>query len=814
MAVQIPFPLPATGYALNSKVRVNLDFLVDQFNQFNSGTATWDNVSIGTANSLTGTLTFYNASNANYLTIKAGATSPSYTLTLPTGAPSVNNAFLQSSTAGVMSWSTLSWNITGVDNGVMYVPAGGTTVDTLANGTGTTAILIGASSGTPKWVQLLPTSNQTTVTFNSDDVTLGTVQDIGTSSTVVFGRMRVAAGSYSSPGFYFTSSTGNTVGWFAESNGTAIYLRAGGAFDSTVFAADSTGLVIASGSGSEFRASSIRALSALKVSTSSGIVSIQSTGSTTWTLTLPPDGGTVDYVLRTDGSGTTSWVSIGSTGGATKALDNLVSVAINTTLVSDTNNTDDLGTTSINWRSLYIATSIKNGATTLATVTELGYLTGVSSAIQTQLGTKASTALSNLASVAINTTLVSDANNTDDLGTSSIRWKTTYLSTSLDISATSNQIVLGTTRTVTITAGTPATSSRVWTIPDITADGTFAALEGTQTFSGTKTFSSDLTLSRSDAGNTVTYLVRNSDNTNGASNTRISIRVGGTSAGDPYIFFDNNSTDWSLGVDNSDSDKFELCRQTGVGSAIKMTWDSNGPIGIGTANPASYNTNADELVLANSGGVVGMTLRANTNSSCILAFTDAEGTTVQGLIQYDHNATATSELITIRVGGTDYLTLSGSGHLTPVGTTGTQNFGNASNYWNDISYKTLTDRGCLPWCDDGVELVDGRTVTDLDALCFIKKHPFEKTIHGLPKLDYRTFPKASYRPADKDGCLLLRDKHDMPIGGSDGVEMTMVFGVMIGAFKQIKTYMTTTDVEIEDLKKRIEVLEKSKGDSK
>ncbi len=60
---------------------------------------------------------------------------------------------------------------------------------------------------------------------------------------------------------------------------------------------------------------------------------------------------------------------------------------------------------------------------------------------------------------------------------------------------TSNQIVLGTTRTITISAVTPASSSRTWTIPDITGNGTFAALEGTQTFSGAKTHSATLTMS-------------------------------------------------------------------------------------------------------------------------------------------------------------------------------------------------------------------------------------------------------------------------------------------------------------------------------
>lgn len=47
----------------------------------------------------------------------------------------------------------------------------------------------------------------------------------------------------------------------------------------------------------------------------------------------------------------------------------------------------------------------------------------ISSATQTALNGKASTALSNLASVAINTSLISDTDNTDDLGSSSINWK-------------------------------------------------------------------------------------------------------------------------------------------------------------------------------------------------------------------------------------------------------------------------------------------------------------------------------------------------------------------------------------------------------
>jgi hypothetical protein len=47
--------------------------------------------------------------------------------------------------------------------------------------------------------------------------------------------------------------------------------------------------------------------------------------------------------------------------------------------------------------------------------------------------------------------------------------------------------------TFSTTLATSATANRTWTIPEIAAAGTFAALEGTQTFTGTKTFSALVT---------------------------------------------------------------------------------------------------------------------------------------------------------------------------------------------------------------------------------------------------------------------------------------------------------------------------------
>jgi hypothetical protein len=152
---------------------------------------------------------------------------------------------------------------------------------------------------------------------------------------------------------------------------------------------------------------------------------------------------------------------------AKKELDNLSGVAINTTLVSDTDITDDLGTQAIRWRNVYTQT-IQTGDTAADTLsvgawdvdgaafvpfltftannTPTGVIASAMTATTqapgtntTQLATtafaaalgalKANVELNNLSSVAINTTLVSDTDVTDDLGTQAIRWRNVYAQT-------------------------------------------------------------------------------------------------------------------------------------------------------------------------------------------------------------------------------------------------------------------------------------------------------------------------------------------------------------------------------------------------
>ena len=76
-------------------------------------------------------------------------------------------------------------------------------------------------------------------------------------------------------------------------------------------------------------------------------------GGGSWTLTLPPDNGVSGEVFTTDGLGNATWESA-ATAGADTDLGNLTTTSINTSLVSDTTLTDDLGSSSVFWDRLYI----------------------------------------------------------------------------------------------------------------------------------------------------------------------------------------------------------------------------------------------------------------------------------------------------------------------------------------------------------------------------------------------------------------------------------------------------------------------------
>lgn len=209
-------------------------------------------------------------------------------------------------------------------------------------------------------------------------------------------------------------------------------------------------------------------------------------------------------------------------------------------------------------------------------------------------------------------------------------------SNAVTITPTTNQLVLGTTRTVTLTAPTPASTSRVVTIPDLSGDYSVVGTIGTQTIAGSKTFSSpvlipdgavnatgiafssetgtglyrigaadlgisvngtlylefvsstvlskfDLYTQRSSTG-TVVLQCENTNNANAAAHSKITATVGGTSAGDPYINFHIPSgSDWSVGGDNSASDAFKVSQSSGLGTNDYLTISTAGAVTLAGA---------------------------------------------------------------------------------------------------------------------------------------------------------------------------------------------------------------------------------------
>lgn len=174
-------------------------------------------------------------------------------------------------------------------------------------------------------------------------------------------------------------------------------------------------------------------------------------------------------------------------------------------------------------------------AVSATTAAEIAFVSGVSSAIQTQLNTKATDSLvvhlagtESITGAKTFSALLSASNaiflaasSAPTYSSASYLWAESGVGTnydgfshkfnigavsrtqgmdvlssgSLQVYLATNQLILGgisSGRTVTITAPQPASSSRVHTIPDVSADASFVMTAGTQTIAGTKTFSGQL----------------------------------------------------------------------------------------------------------------------------------------------------------------------------------------------------------------------------------------------------------------------------------------------------------------------------------
>tara|TARA_R110002049_G_scaffold228419_2_gene400569 strand:+ start:125 stop:2275 length:2151 start_codon:yes stop_codon:yes gene_type:complete len=71
----------------------------------------------------------------------------------------------------------------------------------------------------------------------------------------------------------------------------------------------------------------------------------------------------------------------------------------------------------------------------------------------------------------------------------------------------------------------------------------------------------------------------------GTGSGNATVQIEGEGGADPYInFLANNAQHWSLGIDDSDSDKFKLSEHSALGTNDYLVVDTSGNVGIGTAS--------------------------------------------------------------------------------------------------------------------------------------------------------------------------------------------------------------------------------------
>ena len=245
---------------------------------------------------------------------------------------------------------------------------------------------------------------------------------------------------------------------------------------------------------------------------------------------------------------------------------------------------------------------------------------------------------------------------------------------------------------------------------------------------------------------------------------------------------------------------------TAIGSIYADAATSNLLISTNPTNSSIYISGKGTGVVSLSIGTDNYFYLSGTNTSIV----SAKNFVSVGTVSIGESSNPWSDIYTYdlwadklqNISGANVIDLNLSGRIAtnqmfgPSSAAGAS-LGDATYYWNDVSYKTLTDRGCLGWFDEGVELQDGRVVSDIQALKEIKKHETKKTVYGKPMLDYKTLPKSVYKPADRKGILIER-KNGEPIEGQDGAETTALISIMLGAIKELSQ-------EVDNLKTLIKV---------
>lgn len=246
-----------------------------------------------------------------------------------------------------------------IDSGQAYLTAiGGTFVATVAAAsTSTSGGIIGVQASAIQ--QHASASTPTIISVSADPTNGGTRTLLGTITGAYYG-IRVTGMSTAS-----AAAVGSRAGLYINTMAGTVTGTDYGIFVEATQTNKLTG-PLSLGKGSN-NAGTI----AFNNATNNNILNL-TTGvtSTTYTITFPLAAPSVDdYVLSAKTTGVCAWIAGGGSSGATTALNNLASVAINAGLVLATNDAFALGSASKSWADLFLASggviNWNNGAITL-----------------------------------------------------------------------------------------------------------------------------------------------------------------------------------------------------------------------------------------------------------------------------------------------------------------------------------------------------------------------------------------------------------------------------------------------------------------
>jgi hypothetical protein len=191
----------------------------------------------------------------------------------------------------------------------------------------------------------------------------------------------------------------------------------------------------------------------------------------------------------------------------------------------------------------------------------------------------------------------------------------TVTSQSANLSNLTNQLVLGTTKTTTISAVQPSVS-RTYSIPDAGANASFVMTEGAQTVNGAKTFGSSATFS-SDATFDTTAKLKSSDGTGG-----IALQAGAMGSTNYTYTMPTSAPSSTQALKVSSFDGTTAVLEWGSISNVDLS--APGPIGGTTPSSSTFTTTTfnTSAKLKSTDGTGGITLKAGalgtTNYNYIL----------------------------------------------------------------------------------------------------------------------------------------------------------------------------------------------------